>query len=186
MAEEQPLENTENINTLMDAEVETGTVCYRHPQTETALRCTRCDRYICPRCANRTPVGYICPECLRAQENRFFTGGIGDYGLAVIIALPLSLLAAFIFSSFIARIGFFSLWIALFGAPFAGGIIAEAVRWGVQKRRSRYLGRIVAGCLIASIAPFLIFNLLIGFFFGLITLGILLVVGAGTIMARLR
>ncbi len=183
MTEEQPIEN---IETLTETTVETETVCYRHPQTETSLRCTRCDRYICPKCANRTPVGYICPECLRAQENRFFTGGIGDYGLAVIIALPLSLLVAFIFSSFIARIGFFTLLISLFGAPFAGGIIAEAVRWGVQKRRSRYLGRIVAGCLVVSVAPFLIFNLLISHFFGLIALGILVFAGAGTIMARLR
>ena len=171
---------------LAAGELETATVCYRHPQTETSLRCAKCNRYICPRCANRTPVGYICPECLRAQENRFFTGKLGDYGIALIIGLPLSFIVAFIFSTFVARLGFFSWWIAFFGAPFAGGLIAEAVRWGVQRRRSRYLGRVVAGCLIVAVLPFLLFHLIIGNFWGLIVPGILLFLGSGTIMARLR
>lgn len=177
-------ENLTQDGIVTDESMKGATVCYRHPQTETALRCTKCDRYICPKCANRTPVGYICPECLRAQENRFFTGGLGDYGIAVIIAFPLSLITAFIFSIFVARVGFFSWLIAFFGAPFAGGMIAEAVRWGVQKRRSRYLGRVVAACLVLSVAPFLLLNL--GNIFGLIVPGILLFLGTGTIMARLR
>ena len=169
-----------------DYPVKEATVCYRHPQTETALRCTKCDRYICPKCANRTPVGYICPECLRAQENRFFTGRLGDYGIAVIIAFPLSLIAAFIFSILVARIPFLSWIVAFIAAPMASGLIAEAVRWGVQKRRSRYLARVVAGCLIVALAPFLLFYLIFGNFWGLIAPGILLFLGAGTIMARLR
>ena len=164
---------------------QTDMVCYRHPQTETSLRCTKCDRYICPKCAVRTPVGYICPECQRAQENKFFTGKLGDYGIALIIALPLSFMAAFLFATVLNRLGFFSWIIAFFAAPFAGGIIAEAVRWGVQKRRSRYLGRIVAGCLILSLLPFILFYLISGNLFGLIVPGILLFMGTGTILARL-
>lgn len=173
-------------HSMQEQSIQEATVCYRHPHIETALRCTKCDRYICPKCANRTPVGYICPECLRSQESRYFTGGLGDYGIAAIIAFPLSLIAAFIFTLVIARIGFFSWIIAFIAAPIAGGFIAEAVRWGVQKRRSRYLARVVAGCFIAALAPFLILNLIAGNLFGLIVPGILLVVGTGTIMARLR
>jgi hypothetical protein len=165
---------------------QTGTVCYRHPQTETSLRCTKCDRYICPRCAVRTPVGYICPECQRSHENKFFTGKLGDYGIAVIIALPLCIIAAFLFGAVLSRFGFLSWIIAFFGAPFAGGLIAEAVRWGVQRRRSRYLGRIVAGCLILSLLPFILLYLFNGPLFGLIVPGILLFMGTGTILARLR
>ena len=166
--------------------VATDMVCYRHPQKETALRCTKCDRYICAQCANRTPVGYICPECLRQQENRFFTGKLSDYGIAAIIAFPLSLVVAVIFSLFIARIGFLSWIIAFIVAPMAGGFIAEAVRWGVQRRRSRYLGRITATCLIVAVVPFLLLHLFSGNFFGLIVPGILLFTGTGTILARLR
>jgi membrane associated rhomboid family serine protease len=39
-------------------------VCYRHPSRETYLRCTRCDRPICPECMNEASVGHQCPECV--------------------------------------------------------------------------------------------------------------------------
>ncbi|NJN97269.1 MAG: hypothetical protein HC875_25880 [Anaerolineales bacterium] len=35
---------------------ETGPLyCYQHPKVETGLRCNRCNRPICPKCAQRTP-----------------------------------------------------------------------------------------------------------------------------------
>ena len=39
-------------------------VCYRHPKRETYVRCTRCDRPICPECMNVASVGHQCPECV--------------------------------------------------------------------------------------------------------------------------
>lgn len=38
--------------------------CYGHPKTLTRLRCTRCDRPICGRCAIPASVGQHCPECV--------------------------------------------------------------------------------------------------------------------------
>lgn len=40
------------------------TYCYAHPKTPTKLRCTRCDRPICGRCAIPASVGQHCPECV--------------------------------------------------------------------------------------------------------------------------
>lgn len=42
------------------------TVCYRHPDRATALRCTRCERYICGDCMRGAAVGQHCVDCAQA------------------------------------------------------------------------------------------------------------------------
>jgi membrane associated rhomboid family serine protease len=38
--------------------------CYRHPDRQTYVRCTRCNRYICPECMRDAAVGHQCVECV--------------------------------------------------------------------------------------------------------------------------
>jgi len=174
LAQQQPLQPDTGVG-----------FCHRHPETETGLRCNKCGQFICPKCAVRTPVGFRCPDCIREQENKYYSGGNVDYVIAAAIAFPLSLIVAALFT-FILRGGFFTWLIAFFVAPIVTGFIAEAVRWAVRKRRSRYLRHVVVGCLILATAPFIILLLLSGNFFGLITPGMLLFLGSATISARLR
>ena len=52
------------MNSAPDVFASTGPVpCADHPDVETRLRCSRCGKPICPRCAVRTPVGMRCPDC---------------------------------------------------------------------------------------------------------------------------
>lgn len=44
--------------------------CYGHPETPTKLRCTRCERPICGRCAIPASVGQHCPECVAEARRK--------------------------------------------------------------------------------------------------------------------
>jgi len=160
--------------------------CYRHPDVETGLRCAKCNKFICPKCAVRSPVGFRCPECVREQEDKYYTGTNTDYIIAAVISFPLSLIIAGLFTTILSSFGFFTLIIGFFVAPAVGGFIAEAVRWGVGKRRSRYLRHVVTGCLVAATLPFLIFGFFAGGLWGLILPGMFMFLGSATVNARLR
>ena len=53
--------------------------CYRHPDRETGVSCSNCDRPICPDCMTSTPVGMRCPECARQRTK--VTQGVGEASL---------------------------------------------------------------------------------------------------------
>ena len=50
--------------------------CYRHPDVETGVHCTRCGRPICPDCMVPAPVGHQCPQCV-ADARREYRRGPG-------------------------------------------------------------------------------------------------------------
>ena len=57
--------------------------CANHPDTETLLRCNKCNKPICLKCAVQTPVGYRCKECVREQQDVYYNGTTSDNLIAV-------------------------------------------------------------------------------------------------------
>ncbi len=39
--------------------------CYRHPDRKGGVRCSRCERPLCPECMITAPVGFQCPSCVK-------------------------------------------------------------------------------------------------------------------------
>lgn len=110
--------------------------CENHPNVETTLRCNRCEKPICAKCAVLTETGYRCTECVRQQQKTFDTATWFDYLLAIGIAVIL----AYIGSLLTSRIGFFTIFVA----PIAGIVIAEAIRFVIRRRRSKRLFKATA------------------------------------------
>jgi hypothetical protein len=106
-------------------------VCANHPGRPTTLRCNRCEKPICTKCAVQTPVGYRCRECVRGQQSVFETASTLDFVLAFSIAAVGTAMAT-------AALNLVGFW-GIFVAPLVGGALAEAVRYAVRRRRGRRL-----------------------------------------------
>ncbi|WP_406862032.1 rhomboid family intramembrane serine protease [Streptomyces sp. HUAS MG47] len=82
--------------------------CYRHPDVETGIRCTRCEKPICPECMVSASVGFQCPDCVRngsgtghapgANQPRTIVGGRlasdGRFVTKILIGINLALFIA--------------------------------------------------------------------------------------------
>lgn len=139
-----------------DTATEEKLYCTVHPHIETALRCNRCGRPMCTRCAVLTPVGYRCKDCVREQQDKFFTAQGLDYLIAAVVSVVISFVAAF----FLSRLGwgFFSIMIAFFVSSIVGGAIGRSVFQLTGKRRGRYTDMVVGAAVIAGALPFLLYN----------------------------
>ncbi|WP_354643473.1 rhomboid family intramembrane serine protease [Kitasatospora camelliae] len=73
--------------------------CYRHTGRETYVRCTRCDRYVCPDCMREAAVGYHCPDCVKEgrrgmrQARTVFGGRPVGTPVATYLLIALNVLA---------------------------------------------------------------------------------------------
>ena len=75
------------------------TTCFRHPTVESHVRCTRCDRYICPSCMREAAVGHQCVECVKEgarsvrQARTAFGGRISTVPLVTYVLIGLNVAA---------------------------------------------------------------------------------------------
>lgn len=161
------------------------TYCANHPTRETGLRCHRCEKYICPSCAVRTPTGYICKECKREGLKKFDSFAWYDFITGPLVAALLSGLASVLIGMIGGLIPFYGWLVVVIAAPFAGGLIAEAVRFAVRRRRGRALFYAVAVGAVLGALPMLLIPIVTFDLFGLIYQVIYLVIAVPTLFYRL-
>ncbi|MBA9002214.1 rhomboid family intramembrane serine protease [Thermomonospora cellulosilytica] len=105
--------------------------CYRHPGRETYVRCTRCDRYICPECMRDAAVGHQCVECVREgnrsvrQARTVFGGQVAATPVVTYTLITLNVLAyvAEVLSERVVdRFAMLGVWVDQFGMVRPGGV----------------------------------------------------------------
>ena len=135
--------------------------CYRHRDTETALRCGNCDRPICVRCGVQHPVGIRCPECARSRRIPTFDVSPVFYARAVAAAVGIGvsgvigLLLLSVLLSPMGPAGFYLRWLSLVGV---GYLMGGGVSLAVNRKRSRglqWIAGVAVGVTYLAVAPFL-------------------------------
>ena len=129
--------------------------CANHPTTATQLRCNRCGKPICSKCAVRTPVGYRCRECVRAQQQVFETASTIDYVTAFIVSGIAGFLAAALLALIQVAIPFGGI-LGLFVAPAVGGGVAEIIRRAVRGHRGQHLPTAAVSGAVLGTLPFVL------------------------------
>jgi hypothetical protein len=127
---------------------EETTYCTVHTDKEASLRCIRCDRYMCSQCVVQSPVGYICRQCARRHDDKFYNAASSDSVVVFLVCAALTGLGAAI----IGATGFPIFFLLILGLPI-GGLIGSMALRATQRRRGRnsqWIG--VLGCVSGGLS----------------------------------
>ena len=116
--------------------------CYRHPTTETWLRCGRCDQPICVKCSIQGPVGSRCRQCGHVANDPLTSFTPRQLALGTGAALLGGAVAGFV----AGYVGFFSIIVGY----FAGRFVADFVIRVVGYKRGPIMLAILFGGIIAG------------------------------------
>ncbi len=159
--------------------------CYNHPGVETMLRCNRCGRPICVKCAVRTPIGYRCKDCVRGQQRIFETATGVDYLVAFLVGGFLSTVASVLVALITSAGGYFAWFIIFAAAPTAGIGIAEVLRFVTRRHRAKSLFITATISVVLGVLPALIFHIITFDLFSIIFQVIYLVIATPVVYTRL-
>jgi hypothetical protein len=153
-------------NPVQETNVGEMLTCANHPNTETLLRCNRCNKPICMKCAVQTDVGYRCKECIREVQDKYYTAETKDNWIALGVSFLVTVIAAPILGFFLGFFGFFfGTIIAILVGGSAGTMLSQIIRRAVGGRRGRNmrwfaLAGIILGVLVAILfTPFPLLNI---------------------------
>ncbi len=157
--------------------------CATHPNTETELACGKCETPICPKCLHYTPVGVRCRECANLKRLPQYELGIAFGARGLGAALVVGAVAGAIWG--VIPFGFIGLMV---GAG-AGYVIGESVSIATNRKvgvpvqviasAGVVLAFVVRGAVLMSLRNWEIDDILLRDVFGLLALGLAIVVALG-------
>lgn len=107
--------------------------CARHPGVQTALRCSRCDTPICPRCLVYSPVGARCPDCARVVRAPMYIVSSPD----VLKALGVAIIGGLVMGILWGTVGavFSRSWLLIFVGAALGYGFTKMMEFGTRGKR---------------------------------------------------
>lgn len=146
--------------------------CTFHPETETLLRCSKCEKPICNRCAVPTPVGARCPECANVKKVPTYNLPTTQLTQAIVVAVAVAVGLGVFFGLFQNLVPFRMVWI--YGPVVfvgSGYVLGEAISRVTNRKRVPALQWLAIGGyalsfvvynIVAPETPFIGFYTLVG------------------------
>ena len=109
--------------------------CAQHKDTQTSLRCGRCEMPVCPQCMIHGPVGFRCPDCGKPPTLPAYQVStpliLRAIGASLVIGIAGGVVLLFIFG-----LGLFY----LIAAAGLGYVVSEGTSFAANRKRGRTLG----------------------------------------------
>ena len=132
--------------------------CAYHPKVETLLRCSKCEKPICSRCAILTPVGSRCRQCAGLRRLPTFDARPVDIlravGAALVVGLAVGAVLGFADSLFPLV---FRWLLRAAGLVGAGYLVGEAVSIATNRKKGTPF-QVIA--VVGFVAGYAVFELL--------------------------
>ena len=127
--------------------------CTFHQDSETLLRCSKCEVPICDRCAVQTPVGARCPKCANVQRIPTYSLSTQQLTQAIGVSVVVGLVLGLFFGLFENLIPFRMIWIYVPASFVSSGYVigASISRVTNHKRAPVLQGLAIGGYVLAFI-----------------------------------
>ncbi len=123
--------------------------CNWHPETETRLYCSQCEKSICTLCMVQVPVGIRCRECGRAERLPTYDVQPTYFLRAIGVAVAVAVVGGLLWLWLNAFFGGVPLVSSVFGLAVAYAI-GELISRSVNRKRGVALAWIAGGAMVAA------------------------------------
>ena len=129
-----------------------SSTCYWHPDVETGLSCSRCEKHICAQCLVQAPVGIRCRDCGKAQpmptydvRPANYTVGIGVALLVMVFGTPLWV----VLDNLLRFFGAYGTVSGLLAIAF-GFVTGQLVSLSVNRKRNSVLALVASAVVVIA------------------------------------